>query len=125
MMIAQLTPEMLKGIPMQLVGLGALLWITNEFFKLARNIRGKVPEPANEVLGVSSKNLSHRLHTVEGSIRKIYSLLDEIKNQTNAKFAELGVELSTAAERRTKDINEKFQEIGGMLARLDERTTTK
>lgn len=76
-MLAQITPEMLKGIPGWLVSAGALLWITNEIFKLAKNIRGKEPLPPNEQLELSHGALVERVDNIEGDIKGIRSELKE------------------------------------------------
>src|SRR3954447_23788634 len=68
MILSQLSPEMLKGVPLWLVSAGAVLWISNECFKLAQNLKGKVPEPPNEQLHESHQALTRRVDNLETEI---------------------------------------------------------
>jgi len=116
MILAQLTPEMTKGIPYLIVSVGALLWIYNEGRKAFRR------DPNNETLGEGHKSLSARMGKTENSIRNIYADMSEMKDDLTHEMQEQKSEIIAAADRRHESINEQFKDIAATLARLDERS---
>jgi hypothetical protein len=99
-----------------------ILIVTNEAIRFFKFVRGKAPEPPNEVLGVEKKHLSRRLYVVEGDVRKINKTLAEYKVELSRELRDQTQEIITSGMRRQNEIDGHFQEIAAALARLDERT---
>lgn len=122
MIIAQIFPDMTKGLPMFLVSAGALLWITNELFKLAKNVRGKTPAPANEQLGQAHGVLVKRVDGTEYSIRRLHVRIDGVQEKLSSELQERTAEIVAAGDRRGEAVTNQFKEVAASLARLEERT---
>ncbi len=101
--LAQLTPEMLHGLPGWLVCAGAVLWIYNEARKAFRR------RPPNEELGASHLALSERVARTESSIQTLY--------QRTEAVATTCAQLETATELQTQ----RLAQIDAKLDRLIER----
>lgn len=64
-MIAQISSDMVKGLPVLLVSIGALLWIWNQGAEAWGRTKGK---PANEELHSSQEDLARRVAHIESGM---------------------------------------------------------
>lgn len=123
MMLAQLTMEMVVGMPAVVVTLSALLWMANEGFKLAKNVKGKTPEPANETLATDHNHLVARVASVETDVKAIKSGMVG-KEWFNATDKSLG-EIKNALEaERTKNEQHISLRSSSIYKKLDESTAS-
>jgi polyhydroxyalkanoate synthesis regulator phasin len=128
-MLSQLSPEMLKGVPLWLVSAGALLWIANECFKFAQNLKGKAAEPPNEQLHASHKALTERVDNLEKEIRDVRREVKE-KHEANqqhasarsntifSKMEAVRLELKTDIDKLNTEVNKLPERILEVLTKI-------
>jgi polyhydroxyalkanoate synthesis regulator phasin len=129
MILSQLSPEMLKGVPLWLVSAGAVLWISNECFKLAQNLKGKAAEPPNEQLYESHKALTRRVDHIEEEISDIRREIKEKheasqqhasarSNTIFSKMEAVRLELKTDIDKLNTEVNKLPERILEVLTKI-------
>jgi hypothetical protein len=116
MILAQLTPEMVKGVPYLLVGIGALLWITNQFFGLSKNVKGKPSLPPNEHLEIAQNTLRGRMERVE---EELSDLRDEMKVDREANRLDGSKRSKTLFDKLDTTRLELKQDLDKQTAKLE------
>ena len=80
-MLAQISPDMVKGLAAWLVCAGAVLFLLNQGAELIRKIKGKPAQPPNEQLQESHHELTRRVDGLERALAETRKeLRDEIQS---------------------------------------------
>jgi len=121
-MLAQLTPEMVVGIPAAIISLGALLWLWNQAKEAWGGLKG---EPANEQLHLSQKEIERRVQKLEDNIvgkewfEKVDTALLELKHtaheqseKRDAQIQDLSKQIDRTPER-VLSLLRNVKELGG------------
>lgn len=119
-------PNSYASIGWLLVGLGALLVIVNQGFKMKRNFMGDPPQPPNQVLGQSAQELQRRVDVLERHVdesdRRRKGLYDRIESSaahTASKIEALRVEVKDDIQGVHERINVLESEQGGLKTATD------
>jgi uncharacterized protein YPO0396 len=128
MILAQIAPDMLKGINTWLLCAGALLWLGNEGWKFVQNVKGKKPEPANEQLHESHKALSNRVDRMELEVAAVRKEMRD-EHQANEKHASsrsntIFGKMEDVRKELKKDIDDLNKEVSQIPAKILEVLTS-
>lgn len=117
--LAQLTPEMLKGMPTWLICLGASLWITDLALNLVKKFKGKSPTPPNETLSSQHELLKVRVDGFEKTVVEIKAGMmgKEWFVNVDANIAEIKNALKTEQDKNEQHISMRS---GKIYEKIDE-----
>ncbi len=117
-MLAQISPDMLKGISTWLVCGGSVLFLLNQGADFLRKIKGKPAHPPNAQLQESHNELTRR---VDGLERDLATLRTEIKADYAASQAHVSARSKTlfdALADTRKELRGEIQSVRETVADL-------
>lgn len=81
LILAQVAPDMVKGLSTWLVCAGAVLFLLNQGMEFVRKIKGRPAHPPNELLQESNDELTRRVDGIERTLADTRKeLRDEIQS---------------------------------------------
>lgn len=118
LLIAQISPDMVKEISAWLVCAGAILFLLNQGMEVIRKIKGRPAHPPNEQLQESHLELTRR---VDGIERDLADMRHEIKTDYAANQAHASARSKTlfdAVADTRRELRDELQSVRDSVADL-------
>jgi septation ring formation regulator EzrA len=117
-MLAQISPDMVRGLSTWVVCAGAVLFLINQGMELVRKIKGRPAKPPNEQLHESHRELSRRVDGIEHDLAQMRREMKEDYAANQAHASARSRTLFDAVAESRKELRAEIQSVRDSVTEL-------